>query len=74
MMMAQAIGIGTGFSDLIPPACNRVPEIRNLLGLEDHREIYASITMGYSKYRNAAKVTHLTSVAVKHPLLSGNFV
>jgi hypothetical protein len=51
MMMAQAIGIGTGFSDLIPPACNRVPEIRNLLGLEDHREIYASITMGYSKYQ-----------------------
>ncbi len=50
IMMAQVIGIGTCFNDLIPPACNRVPEIRNLLGLPDDREVYASITMGYSKY------------------------
>ncbi len=50
IMMAQVMRIGTCFNDLIPPACNRVPEIRKLLGLPDDREVYASITMGYSKY------------------------
>ena len=51
IMMAQIVKIGTCFNDLIPPACNRVPEIRKLLGLPDNREVYASITMGYSKYQ-----------------------
>jgi len=51
IMMAQVIRIGTCFNDLIPPACNRVPEIKKLLGLPDDREVYASITMGYSKYQ-----------------------
>jgi nitroreductase len=51
IMMAQVLGIGTCFNDLIPPACSRVPEIRKLLGLPDDREVYASITMGYSKYK-----------------------
>ena len=50
-MMAEALGIGTCFNDLIPPACQRVPEIQKLLGLTDDREVYASITMGYSRYR-----------------------
>ena len=51
IMMAQVMRIGTCFNDLIPPACNRVPEIRKLLGLPDDREVYAGITMGYSKYK-----------------------
>jgi nitroreductase/NAD-dependent dihydropyrimidine dehydrogenase PreA subunit len=51
IMMAQVMGIGTCFNDLIPPACNRVPEIRKLLGLPDDREVYASITMGFPKYK-----------------------
>jgi len=51
IMMAQVMNIGTCFNDLIPPACNRSPEIRNLLDLPDDREVYASITMGYSKYQ-----------------------
>jgi nitroreductase len=51
IMMAQVMRVGTCFNDLIPPACNRVPEIRSLLGLPDDREVYASITMGYSKYQ-----------------------
>ena len=50
IMMAQVFKIGTCFNDLIPPACNRVPEIRKLLCLPDDREVYASITMGYPKY------------------------
>jgi nitroreductase/NAD-dependent dihydropyrimidine dehydrogenase PreA subunit len=51
ILMAQIENIGTCFNDLIPPACNRIPEIRKLLDLPDDREVYASITMGYSKYQ-----------------------
>jgi ferredoxin len=50
IMMAQVMKIGACLNDLIPPMCNKVPEIRKLLGLSGDREVYASITMGYSKY------------------------
>jgi ferredoxin len=50
IMMAQIMKIGTCLNDLIPPICNRVPEIRSLFDLPDDREVHASITMGYSKY------------------------
>lgn len=50
-LMAQIVGIGTCFNDLIPPACNRISEIRHLLGLPEDREVYACITMGYPKYK-----------------------
>ena len=51
ILMGQVLGIGTCFNDLIPPACNRISEIRQLLGLPEDREVYASITLGYSKYK-----------------------
>jgi nitroreductase/NAD-dependent dihydropyrimidine dehydrogenase PreA subunit len=51
IMMAHVMKIGTCFNGLIPPACNKVSEIRKLLNLPNDREIYASITMGYSKYQ-----------------------
>jgi len=51
ILMAQVLGIGTCFNDLIPLACNRAPEIKKLLELPDDREAYASITMGYPKYK-----------------------
>lgn len=51
IFMAQALGIGTCFNDLIPPACNRNPDVRDLLGLPDDREVYSSITLGYPKYK-----------------------
>ncbi len=51
IMMAQVIKIGTCFNDLVPPVCNRVREIRELLGLPDDREVYASVTMGFPKYK-----------------------
>ncbi len=51
ILMAQVMNIGTCFNDLIPPMCNRVPDIRKLIGLSDDREVYASITMGYPKYK-----------------------
>jgi nitroreductase/NAD-dependent dihydropyrimidine dehydrogenase PreA subunit len=51
IFMAQVLGIGTCFNDLIPPACNRVSEIKALLGLPEDREVYSSITLGYPKYK-----------------------
>ncbi len=51
ILMAEVLGIGTCFNDLIPPACNRVPEIRRLLDLPEEREVYASLTLGYPKYQ-----------------------
>lgn len=53
ILMAHVLGIGTCFNDIIPPACNHpsAPEIRKLLKLPEDREIYASITMGYPKYK-----------------------
>jgi nitroreductase len=51
ILMAKTLGIGTCFNDLIPPACNRSPEIRKLLGLPNDREVYASVTIGYPKYK-----------------------
>lgn len=50
-LIAQTLGIGTGFNDIIPPACNRDPEIRKILDLPDDRGVYASLTMGYPKYK-----------------------
>jgi len=51
IFMAQVLGIGNCFNDLIPPACNRSPEIRRLLDLPEDREVYASLTLGYPKYK-----------------------
>jgi len=50
IMMSHIMKIGACLNDLIPPMCNRVPEIRNLIGLSSDREVHASITLGYPKY------------------------
>lgn len=50
VLMAEAMEIGTCFNDLVPPACNRVPEIRRLLDLPDDREVSAGVIPGYPKY------------------------
>lgn len=55
ILMAETLGVGTCFNHLIPPACNRVPELRNMLGLAAGAEVHASVTMGYPavKFRRA---------------------
>ncbi len=67
IFMAEVLGVGTCFNDLIPPACNRKPEIRRLLELPEEREVYASLTLGYPKYpfkkiipRRLAEVRYLS--------------
>ena len=66
IMMAETLGLGTCINDLIPPACQRLPQLRELLNLAEDREVYAGITMGYPKYqfkrippRKLAEVTFL---------------
>jgi nitroreductase/NAD-dependent dihydropyrimidine dehydrogenase PreA subunit len=51
IFMAEVLGVGTCFNDLIPPACNRDPEIRKILDLPEDREVYSSLTLGYPKYK-----------------------
>lgn len=48
-LASQTFGIGSCVNDLIPPACNRSPEARELLKLPSDREVYASVTLGYPK-------------------------
>jgi hypothetical protein len=50
-LMAHVMNIGACLNGLIPPMCNRIPELGNLIGLSDDREIHAAITMGYPKYK-----------------------
>lgn len=50
-LMAQILGVGTCRNDLIPPICNRSHQIRELIGLPNEREVYHSLTLGYSKYK-----------------------
>lgn len=51
ILMAQSLEIGTCFNDLIPPACNRKKEIKHLLEIPREREVYASVTLGFPRYR-----------------------
>jgi nitroreductase len=51
IFMAEILGVGTCFNDLVPPACNRSKKIRELLSLDKDREFYSSITLGLPKYK-----------------------
>jgi nitroreductase/NAD-dependent dihydropyrimidine dehydrogenase PreA subunit len=51
LLAAEVIGLGTCFNDIIPPTCNRSSEIRKLLALPESREVYASLTLGFPKYK-----------------------
>ena len=50
ILVAETLGVGTCFNDLIPPMCNRSAKIRGLLSLPEDREVHASLTLGYAKY------------------------
>lgn len=50
-LMAHVLGLGACVNGLLPPACNRVEAARALVGLPEDREVHASITLGYPKYR-----------------------
>ena len=48
---AETPGGGACMNHLIPQACNRSPEIREMLGLPDSQEVMAALTMGCAKYK-----------------------
>ena len=50
-LMAQAQGLGGCLNGLLPPACNKSAEARELIGLAPDREVHLSLTLGYPKYR-----------------------
>jgi nitroreductase/NAD-dependent dihydropyrimidine dehydrogenase PreA subunit len=50
-LLAETMGLGACVNGLVPPGCNRSPAARALLGLPADREVYASLTLGYPKYR-----------------------
>jgi len=51
ILMAETLGLATCFNGLIPPPCNRLPELREMLGLSDDRQVFASLSIGYPKYK-----------------------
>lgn len=51
VLMAEALGVGTCYNEMIPPPCNKIPELREMLRLPDENEVFASLTMGYPKYK-----------------------
>jgi ferredoxin len=51
IFIAEILGVGTCFNDLVPPACNRSKKIREFLGLPMDREFYSSLTLGLPKYK-----------------------
>lgn len=63
VFVAETLGIGTCMNDLIPPACNRSPEIRQMLGLPPDHEVMVSLTVGYPKFKyRKAIARELTSL------------
>jgi nitroreductase len=51
VLMAESLGLGSCVNGLIPPACNKVPELRSLLGLPEGNEVHACLTLGWPKVK-----------------------
>ncbi len=58
LLMAQVLGVGACLNHLIPPACNRLPELRALLDLSDDQEVHASVTLGYPSFKFVRAIPH----------------
>jgi nitroreductase/NAD-dependent dihydropyrimidine dehydrogenase PreA subunit len=51
MLMAEALGVGNCYNGLLGPAINRVDSNREFVGLGPGREVFASLGLGYGKYK-----------------------
>ncbi len=51
LLMAQTLGVGGFINGLVPPAVNRSKDLRKLVELPEDRDVYASLSLGYSKYK-----------------------
>lgn len=50
-LMAETLGVGSFYNGLIGPAINNSPQLRQLLELPAEREVYATLCLGYPKYK-----------------------
>lgn len=51
MLAAHSLGLGTTVIGLIPPALNKVRQVREIFGIPHHHQAIASMILGYPKYR-----------------------
>jgi NAD-dependent dihydropyrimidine dehydrogenase PreA subunit/nitroreductase len=51
LLKAHSLGIGASAIDLIPPAIERTPYLKNLFQIPEENEVVASIILGYPKYK-----------------------
>jgi NAD-dependent dihydropyrimidine dehydrogenase PreA subunit/nitroreductase len=63
LLKAHTLGIGATAIDLIPPAIERTPYLRQMFQIPEENEVVASIILGYPKfkYKRAIK-RHLKSI------------
>jgi NAD-dependent dihydropyrimidine dehydrogenase PreA subunit/nitroreductase len=57
LLKAHSLGIGASAIDLIPPAIERTPYLKNLFQIPEENEVVASIILGYprNKYKRAIR-------------------
>jgi len=51
ILAAHALGLGGSIMDLIPPAINKKPELRELFGLPRNHDVIASVILGFPKFK-----------------------
>ena len=50
LLKAHSLGIGATAIDLIPPAIERTPYLRQLFQIPEENEVVASMILGYPKH------------------------
>ncbi|MCD6365976.1 MAG: nitroreductase family protein [Bacteroidales bacterium] len=51
MMAAQSLGLGATIIGLVPPAINKMKEVREKFGIPENHEAVISVIIGYPKYK-----------------------
>jgi len=51
MFTAHAMGLGTMFNGIMPPAINKIPKLHKLFNIPQNHEVIISLILGYPKYK-----------------------
>lgn len=57
LLSAHSLGLGATMVGLLPPAINRVGEIRRIFQIPDGHEVTMTVIMGYPKYKYNATIS-----------------